>query len=489
MHLTRRILIQLAVFSVIAAIAMCVMAFGYMKAPAVFFGIGRYTVTVDLPAAGGLYRTANVTYRGTEVGRVTDVHLTDAGGVQAVLSLDSDVRIPSDLDAQVHSASAVGEQYVALLPRTGAAAPLKDGDVIPESRASIPPDINALLDSTSRGLNAIPGEQLKTVIDESYTAFGGLGPDISRIVRGSTSLALDARKNLDPLLTLIDQSQPVLDSQSDTADPIRAWARNLANITGSLRDNNPSVEGVLQNAGGAADEAAALFDRLQPTLPVLLANLVTVNTIAIAYHPSLEQILVLAPIVTADLQTIGVANRNTKQAYKGQYLSFNLNLNLPSTCSTGFLPPQTLRGMAATDSPPPPPGDIYCRVPQDSPLNVRGARNYPCVTKPGKRAPTAKMCESDEVYVPLNDGFNWKGDPNATLTGQSVPQPPPGTPGSTFVPAPLPPAPPDPIAIVDYDPATGTYVAPDGKVYTQSDLANNSGKERTWQNMLVPPGN
>ncbi len=29
-------------------------------------------------------------------------------------------------------------------------------------------------------------------------------------------------------------------------------------------------------------------------------------------------------------------------------------------------------------------------------LNVRGARNIPCETRPGKRAPTVKMCESDE---------------------------------------------------------------------------------------------
>jgi phospholipid/cholesterol/gamma-HCH transport system substrate-binding protein len=67
-------------------------------------------------------------------------------------------------------------------------------------------------------------------------------------------------------------------------------------------------------------------------------------------------------------------------------------------------------------------------VPQDSPFNVRGARNIPCETKPGKRAPTAAMCESDEQYVPLNDGYNWKGDPNATNTGQPIPQLPPGAP-------------------------------------------------------------
>ena len=56
---------------------------------------------------------------------------------------------------------------------------------------------------------------------------------------------------------------------------------------------------------------------------------------------------------------------------------------------------------------------MYCRIPQDAPFNVRGARNLPCVTVPGKRAPTVKMCESDENYIPLNDGYNWKGDPNA----------------------------------------------------------------------------
>ena len=58
--------------------------------------------------------------------------------------------------------------------------------------------------------------------------------------------------------------------------------------------------------------------------------------------------------------------------------------------------------------------------------NVRGVRNIPCETKPGKRAPTVEMCESDEQYVPLNDGYNWKGDPNATLSGQGVPQYAPG---------------------------------------------------------------
>ena len=162
---------------------------------------------------------------------------------------------------------------------------------------------------------------------------------------------------------------------------------------------------------------------------------------------------------------------------------FNLNLNLPPPCTIGFLPAQQRRPPSLEDHPERAPGDLYCRTPQDSEFNVRGAKNLPCVTVPGKRAPTVKMCESDEQYVPLNDGNNWKGDPNATLSGQDIPQLPPGSPPEGTPPSSAPP----PVVGVPYDPATGTYVGPDGKTYAQSDLAA-TAPVQTWQSMLVPPG-
>jgi phospholipid/cholesterol/gamma-HCH transport system substrate-binding protein len=242
----------------------------------------------------------------------------------------------------------------------------------------------------------------------------------------------------------------------------------------------------LDKGGPAFGEARELVDRLQPTLPIVLANLVSVGQVALTYQPNLEQALVLLPQVTAEAGGTFVANKNTKQDYRGEYLSFNLNLNLPPPCGTGFLPAQQRRVPTFEDYPPRPPGDLYCRTPQDSAFNVRGAKNTPCETRPGKRAPTVKLCESDEQYVPLNDGYNWKGDPNATWTGQDIPQLPPG---STPAAAPSPPAPgPPPIAAAQYDPATGTYTGPDGRQYTQSDLAHTAPGEKTWQSMLVPPG-
>jgi phospholipid/cholesterol/gamma-HCH transport system substrate-binding protein len=487
MHLSRAILFRLGVFGVVATVAIALMAVQYMKLPARIFGIGQYLVTVELAETGGLYSTGNVTYNGVEVGRVQSVQLTDSG-VRAVLSLNSSVDIPSDLTAAVHSQSAIGEQYLDLTPKNGTSRPLRDGDVIPRSATSIPPDINNLLDSANAGLKGIPGDNLKTVIDEAYTAVGGLGPNLADIVKGTTDLAIDARKHLDPLLSLIDNSKPVFDSQTATADSVRAWASRLATVTADLQAKNDAVAGFIDQRGIiiATDQARNLMEQLKPTLPILLANLNSVGEVALTYHDDIEQLLVLFPQAIAADQGTFVANANTQQAYRGEYLSFNLNINLPPACTTGFLPAQQARAPSLTDYPDRAPGDLYCRTPQDSPFNVRGARNLPCRTVPGKRAPTVKMCESDEQYVPLNDGYNWKGDPNATLSAQDIPQLPVGSTPSGDLPA----APPPPAVLgaSTYDPNTGTYVAPNGRVYTAPELAHTGQQDNTWQSMLIPPG-
>jgi phospholipid/cholesterol/gamma-HCH transport system substrate-binding protein len=498
-RLPRTVWIQLAILAAVTVIAGGIMAFGFVNVPALV-GIGRYNVTLELPSSGGLYPSSVVTYRGSEVGRVTSVDVT-RDGVQAVLKLDSSTKIPSDVRAEVHSRSAVGEQFVQLIPATDAsdAATLRAGDVIGVDKVQVPPEIGSLLDATNRALQAIPQDNLRTVVDEAYTAVGGLGPELSRIVDGSTALAIDAGKTVDPITTLIDQSPPVLDSQVRTADSIETWANRMASITGQLRAQDTAFAGLLNEGGPALEEGRAFFDRVAPALPVLLANMVSLGDIAVAYRNDIEQLLVLFPQGTAVMSSIILPNSGTKQDYKGVYLDFNLNLNLPPPCNTGFLPVRQQRSPSEQDAPERPAGELYCRVPQGSDLNVRGVRNIPCETAPGKRAPTVELCESNEQYVPLNDGYNWKGDPNATLSGQGVPQyapgldprlPPPSGTGAAIPPSAAPPPGPPPglppVAAVPYDPATGEYIGPDGKPYTQANLAHPGN--RTWQSMLVPPG-
>ena len=490
LRLSRRIWTQLAILASVTVISAAVMAFGFVKVPALL-GVGRYTVTVDLPASGGLYPTSVVNYRGSEIGSVKSVDVTE-NGVRATLSLKSAIAIPRDVSAAVHSRSAVGEQFLELTPHSGTVSDtgpkLRDGDVIAVGRTQIPVDIGSLLDATNKALKAIPQDNLHTVVDEASKAVAGLGPELSRLVDGGTALAIDAGKTSDTFSRLIDEFPPVANSQVRTSDSIATWARRVNAITSQVKAQDAAVADLLNTAGPALGEATALFDRLEPTLPVLLANLVSLGNITVAYHNDLEELLVLFPQGTAVMSSIIVPDRVAKQDYKGIYLDFNLNLNSPPPCNTGFLPVQQQRIPVREDYPDRTNGELYCRIPQNSDMNVRGVRNDPCETKPGKRAPTVEMCESDEEYVPLNDGLFWKGDPDATLSGQSVPQYPKGgapySPGEHWHP------PPDsithpPIA-VPYDPATGNYVGQDGRPYNNSDLAF-TPKGKTWQSMLVPP--
>ncbi len=486
LRLNRRTWIQLAILTLITFVSCGAMAFNFMKLPATLFGIGEYRVTVDLPQSGGLYQTSVVTYRGTDVGQVKSVDVT-ATGVRAVLAMRSGVKVPSDVEASVHSRSAIGEQYIELTPRPGKdgqhSRPLGDGDVIPVGRVDVPVDIGHLLDLTNRALQAIPRDNLRTVIDEANRAVSGLGPELSRIVDGSTALAIAGGRTVDPLAALIDQAPPVLNSQVQTSEAIATWANRTAAITAQFKAQDAALRDLLTQGPSGVAEGRALLDRVTPALPVLMANLVSLGDIAVVYRHDLEQLLVLFPQGIAVMSAALIPNLNSKQEYRGFYLDFNLNLNLPPPCTTGFLPPTQRRSPADVDAPDRPTADLYCRVPQDSELNVRGARNIPCETKPWKRAATIEQCESDEEYVPLNDGYNWKGDPNATYSGQGVPQYPPGQ--DPRLPPPQGTAPPPaPVAVATYDPVTGDYIGPDGHRYTESDLAHPRAK--SWQALLVP---
>ena len=111
--LTRFIKIQLVLFTILTMIAITVLGVYYLRLPSIA-GIGQYELKADLPRSGGLYATANVTYRGTQIGKVTEVKPTE-NGARATMSIDNRYKIPVDASANVHSVSAIGEQYLDLV--------------------------------------------------------------------------------------------------------------------------------------------------------------------------------------------------------------------------------------------------------------------------------------------------------------------------------------------------------------------------------------
>ena len=533
--LTRFVRIQLAIFTIASIIGVMVMLIAYMQVPTLL-GIGRITVKLELPTSGGLYRFSNVTYRGVEVGKVTAMDVSREHAT-ATLKLDTSPKIPADLVAEVRSVSAVGEQYVELMPRTDSPPYLQDGSVIAMSDAKIPQAVGPMLDQVSTLINSVPKDKLSGLIDESFDAFNGAGYDLGSLFDSSAQISGDLNKVADQSSTLIEDTGPLLDTQAQTTDALRTWASSLAGITGQVVANDPQVRTLLQQGPGAANEVSRLLDQVKPTLPVLLANLTTIGQVAVTYHPSLEQVLVLLPPFVGDVLSSAPENNPT-----GIPLGdFRIQIGDGPPCTVGFLPPSQWRSPAALDTPDTPNG-LYCKLPQDSPVVVRGARNSPCMGVPGKRAPTVQECYSDKPYMPLAVRQHALGpypiDPNLIAQGipvddrvdfrdrifapvEGTPLPPGAVPAATPPDAPPPGAPPPPtlaeapapppaeafppmdtggavpaapssfgangsgsgtsVAVAHYDPQTGQYAAPDGQVFRQEDLVDPA---KSWQDLI-----
>lgn len=392
--LTRFIKIQLAIFTVLSIVGVAAMVFGYIQLPTLL-GLGRNEVTLKLPTSGGLYRFSNVTYRGVQVGKVTDLRITPTGA-EATMSIATSPKIPADLVAEVRSVSAIGEQYVDLRPRSDSGPYLQDGSVISGDDVSLPQPVGPVLDRVSKLVGTFPKDRLGALLDETYKGFNGAAFDFGSLLDSGATLSKDLNAAADQTRMLSDDARPLLEGQAGSADAIRTWARSLAGFTGQLAADDPKFRTILQTGPGFADETSALLNQIKPTLPVLLASLGTVSEILMTYNASLEQLLVLLPPYFAQQQAYSTGVDGTGQA-RGD---FAVTVSDPPPCTVGFLPPSQWRSPDDTSDIDTPDG-IYCKLPQDSPIAVRGVRNDPCIRHPGKRAPTVAICNSDQPYVPL----------------------------------------------------------------------------------------
>ncbi len=453
--MTRLVKIQLTIFAVVTVLALAVMSVSYLKLPTAF-GWQRTDVALEMPDTGGLYQNANVSYLGNVIGRVDSVTLTP-GYVVANLHFDARADVPENVRAQIRSVSAVGEQYVEFVPEGEPSGELADGSVLGPNRVDMPQGIGPVLDQATVLMASIDDAKMRRVISESFDAFNGSERDLQRFLDSAQLLLEEARSNTDVTRQLIADAEPVLDSQLRSSDSIRAWTRNLADLTDQLRTNEPQLTSIIQRGPDSLARATKVLNDLQPTMPVLVANLVSVGEVGVVYNRSIEQLLVIYPALVSSLITAINGAKDTGEIK----VDFNLQINETPPCTTGFLPADQRRSPADLSVPPLMNG-IYCKVPQDSQQVVRGARNLPCMAYPGRRAASPAECaandyqpeginppDTSEVGPPGNNPNGWNVVPSSDTGEQEIRT-----------------------SAAMYDPATGEYLGADGKTYRQLNLGN-----------------
>ncbi|WP_063001633.1 MCE family protein [Nocardia mikamii] len=491
MHKTRLVKLQLTVFAVVAAVSLVFVGINYCGIQNAT-RIGTYTVTAHFADGAGLYDNALVTYRGSDVGVVRSISLSD-NGIAVQLQLKSNKRIPADTPAAIKSVSAVGEQYVDLTPTADRGPYLHDGSVIPLEHTTIPTSAATLLDHVDRLLQVVPPEDLRQTLAEGSRALDAQGSPAGRLIDSADSIIALAQKNWDPTKRLIQDAEPLLDAGNAVSSDLTSSVHDLASFTAQLAGDDPNVRTVLDQGKGFADTVGSALTDLTAPLPNLLANLQTVGQVLRVNVPGLRQILVVYPAITASfnysVQHQGLQRDGDQLSAQAPLDVKLLNTFGPVTCTQGY--ESTQRRDPSDTSPAPANPDATCMLPHNDPQAVRGSRNMPCVSNPAVRTTYQADCPGGAPSTWPGMLSHPGGAPASAPAG-----PPPPTPTAVPSPAgpaePAPPAAPiaqptDAPAAVPYDPVTGRFTAPDGKAYTVSSFDTTQKEAMTWQQLLIKP--
>ena len=319
-----------------------------------------------------------------------------ATGAEATLSIDTSPKIPADLQASAHSMSAVGEQYVDLVPRSESAPYLRDGSVIALRDTTIPQPVGPMLDRLSALVNSIPKDKLTKLLDESFKAFNGAGYDFGSLLDSSAKVLHDANATADHTRALIDDAGPCWTRKPNPPTRSGLWAHSLAGVTGQLVTDDPQFRNAAAHrtrlrAGGLE---AAQPDQTDPAGAAGQPH---------HHRPDrrhLSRVTGTTPGAAPAIRRIHQLLWRHQQPDWPRDRGICRHYRRPAGLHRGIPAPSQWRSPADTTEIDTPDG-LYCKLPQDSPIAVRGARNYPCMGHPENALRPSRSATATSPYEPL----------------------------------------------------------------------------------------
>lgn len=257
-------------------------------------GAQPYTVTVDLPRGGGLFSDGFVTYRGVDVGRITQMSLSPSGAV-ATLAIDPGTVIPARSIAHVHELSVAGEQYLDLVPTSASGPDLHAGSVIPESQTVVPVSVFQLLSDAGQLIGSIKSSEVQTITEAFGTGFNNTGKALRNITVAGRHLIAALQAAQSETVTLINAGGSVLSTAQASSSSIISFSQSLATITAQLSASNADIAAILSN-GVPTEQAVQQFVQADgAALIQLIKQLDTLSDVAVTQQPAVVSLLQQLP--------------------------------------------------------------------------------------------------------------------------------------------------------------------------------------------------
>jgi phospholipid/cholesterol/gamma-HCH transport system substrate-binding protein len=251
-----------------------------------------YTVTAYFSKAIGLFPKSDVRVLGVAVGKVVAV-APQGPRVKVVMQIQKSQKIPTDARAVVIPISLISDRYVQFFPVYESGPALQDRAVLDTDRTSIPVELDDLLASLKKFLDAVeagtkenPGALGKFIANSSKTLEGtGANADATLGALGSISSAVNAESSrLDSLLVHLNQ---LFEALVQKRAEITRVNTNLALSLGAVAQQQSALDGALNNLALVTQQVGSIIKQHRPPLETDLRVLSDTTNAVLRHQDSL----------------------------------------------------------------------------------------------------------------------------------------------------------------------------------------------------------
>ena len=241
-------------------------------------GSGSYTIQAQLPDVVTIQRNSAVRVNDVNVGNVTNIEVQGWHAL-VTMRINGDVHLPANATAKVGQTSLLGSMHIELArpADTPPEGELKDGSLIPLSRAGMYPTTEQTLAAVSMLLNGGGLSQLQEIVQAFAKALSGR--------------EADARSLLGELDKFIAQA-------NGQTDDIIAAMKGLNALASQVAAQDPTVDRALQNLPGALAALADQRNQLADATDALgKFSAVAADTVAKSKESLVANLRNLAPVL------------------------------------------------------------------------------------------------------------------------------------------------------------------------------------------------
>lgn len=256
------------------------------------FEVGSTTYVAEMEHTGGLRPGEEVQVAGVGVGEVKAIELAEES-VQVTFTVDSDIDLGADTEAEVKVATLLGTHFLMVSPE--GEGELEDG-TIPLARTAVPFNLQDVLDTATPELDAFDTATIDAALQEVATTLDASGGELGPALDGVSELSTVIARRSEDLDALLGAAEDVTAQLRDSSGDIVELVDQATLILDTLVVRREAIHALLRDLSTLGEELAGVVDDTRADFRPMLRDLGTVITVLRQQEGNLDRtIATLAP--------------------------------------------------------------------------------------------------------------------------------------------------------------------------------------------------